>query len=560
MGRPLGEILNRRERWFLLLSLMLAMFVGAIDQTVVSTATPRILADLGGFNLLSWLFTSYMLSSTVIIPLVGKLSDTFGRKYFIMGGLVVFLVSSIACGAATSMPMLIAFRAVQGFGGGMIFASVFASIGDIFPPAERAKYMGLFTGTFSLASILGPATGGFLTDHGGWRLVFYINIPFLLVAMPAIWFNLPARKAAIRPKIDFLGAFLLSVASVLLLLAFEFAGKRYAWGSVQILGLVGSSLVLLGLFIAQERRHAEPILPLHLFKNQTFVLSNVLVFIFGVGMFGALQYLGIFVQTALGASATASGVISTPQSFGMLGASVIGGQIIARTGRYKYQTILGCAVIVLPMLFFTQLGVDVVRWHISIAMIFLGIGFGLTMPTMSLTVQNAVPYKYLGVASSSSQFFRQIGSVFGIAIFAAILTNSYESAFTSDLPAEARTTIEDAQASGALPPTTLESFNDPTLALNPRKYAGLQQQLSAIPGGKEALVDAVDTQQRSVATAVDDIFIGASLLAAICLGLSLFIKELPLRRSFGPGPEAARPPGPEPRLEPPDAAKAPSTL
>lgn len=559
MGRPLGEILNRRERWLLLLSLMLAMFVGAIDQTVVSTATPRILADLGGFNLLSWLFTSYMLSSTVIIPLVGKLSDTFGRKYFILGGLVVFLFSSVACGAATSMPMLIAFRAVQGLGGGMIFASVFASIGDIFPPAERAKYMGLFTGTFSLASILGPATGGFLTDHGGWRWVFYINVPFLLVAMPAIWFNLPARKAAIRPKIDFIGAILLSCSSVLLLLAFEWAGKRYAWGSGQILGLIVSSLVLLGLFIFQERRHDEPILPLHLFKNSTFVLSNVLVFIFGVGMFGALQYLGIFVQTALGASATASGVITTPQSFGMLAASVLGGQIIARTGRYKYQTILGCAIIVIPMLFFTQLDVGVVRWHISVAMVLLGIGFGLTMPTMSLTVQNAVPYKYLGVASSSSQFFRQIGSVFGIAIFAAILTNSYESAFTSDLPAETRATIEDAQASGALPPTTLESFNDPTLALNQRKYLSLQKSLSSIPGGEVALAEAVDTQHESVAVAVDRIFIGASLVAVICLILSLFIKELPLRRGFGAGPEAARPPGPGPRPEAPDGAKAPST-
>ncbi|MGI8926049.1 MAG: MDR family MFS transporter [Tepidiformaceae bacterium] len=532
MGRPLGEVLDRRQRWLLLGSLMLAMFVGAIDQTVVATATPRILADLGGFPLLSWLFTSYMLSSTVVIPLVGKLSDTFGRKYFVFAGLFVFMVASIACGAAPNMPALIAFRAVQGLGGGMIFASVFASIGDIFPPAERAKYMGLFTGTFSLASILGPAFGGFLTDNGGWRWVFYINVPFVLVAMPAIWLNLPARRALRRPKIDFAGAALLSLASVLLLLAFEWAGKRYDWDSAQIIGLVAAALTLTGAFIYQESRHPEPILPLHLFRNRTFVLSNLSVFLFGMGMFGALQYLGLFVQTALGASATASGVIATPQALGLLGASVIGGQAIARSGRYQLQTIIGSVIIVLPMLYFTGLDVNVARWELSLAMVVLGIGFGLTMPTMSLMVQNAVPYRYLGVASSSSQFFRQIGSVFGIAIFAAVLTNSYEAAFEDNLSAGARATIVAAEASGAAQRGTLEQFEDPTLFLNAGAFAVVQRELSALPGGEQVLAEATAAQRVSVATAVRHIFLGATAIAVLCLMLSFLIRELPLRRDF----------------------------
>jgi len=193
-NRPLADILDRRQKWALLMSLMVSLFIGALDQTVVSTATPQILADLGGFNLLSWLFTSYMLSSTVVIPLVGKLGDIFGRKLFLMGGIVIFMIASAACGAAPSMTTLIFFRVIQGIGGGMLFASVFATVGDIFPPSERAKYMGLFTGTFSLASILGPTLGGFLTDHGGWRWVFFLNIPVGLIAIPAIWFNLPSRR------------------------------------------------------------------------------------------------------------------------------------------------------------------------------------------------------------------------------------------------------------------------------------------------------------------------------------------------------------------------------
>ena len=355
---PLGEILDRRQRWALLLSLMCAMFVGALDQTIVATATPSILADLGGFSLLSWLFTSYMLASTVVIPIVGKLSDTYGRKLFVIAGVLIFTLASAACGAAPSIGALIVFRAVQGIGGGMIFSSVFATIGDIFPPAERGKYIGMFTGTFSLASILGPTVGGFLTDSVDWRWIFYINIPFSLIAIPAIWFNLPLRRAARRPKIDFIGAALLSTASVLLLFALVWAGDKYAWASPEILSLFAGTGLFVAAFILQERRHPEPMMPLHLFKNPVFVLSNLIVFTLGVGMFGVLQYLPVFVQTALGASATASGVITTPQSLGVLFASFFGGQIIARSGKYKYLALVGSVTILAAMVFLTRLDVD----------------------------------------------------------------------------------------------------------------------------------------------------------------------------------------------------------
>jgi len=522
-GRPLGEVLDNRQKWLLIASLMVAMFIGAIDQTVVTTATPKILADLGGFNLLSWTFTSYMLTSTIVVPLVGKLSDIYGRKLFVLSGIILFLIASIACGASPNMESLIVFRALQGFGGGMIFASVFSSIGDIFPPADRSKYVGMFTGVFSLASILGPTLGGFLTDNGGWRWVFYINVPFCLIAIPAIWWNLPSVHGVNRPKIDWLGAGILSAAAVLLLLAFEWAGKTYAWSSPQIIGLLAGAAVAIGAFVLQERRHPEPILPLFLFKNRVFLLSNVLVFTLGMGMFGALQYLGLFVQTALGKSATASGVISTPQSLGLLVTSIIGGQVIARTGRYKRQTIAGAFLILVAMLFFRMLQVDTPEWHISAFMVVLGLGFGLVMPTLTLSVQNALPYQYLGVASSSSQFFRQIGSVFGIALFAVILTNSYESSFKSEIPPASQ---------AILGPQLMQTFQDPTLPLNPALFGAVQRQVLALPDGQQLLDSAVAAQKESVASAVRDIFLGATIVAVIGLVLCFLLKEVPLRRDF----------------------------
>jgi len=535
---PLSETLTSRQRWLLLGSLMTCLFVGALDQTVVSTATPKILADLGGFGLLSWLFTSYMLSSTVIIPLVGKLGDIYGRKLFLIGGVFVFMVSSAACGAATSMPMLIWMRAVQGIGGGMIFASVFATMGDIFAPSERGKYIGLFTGMFSLASLAGPTVGGTLTDQLSWRWVFYINIPISLIAMPAIWFNLPTKAMHLQPKLDFVGAALLSAASVGVLLALVWAGDKYAWGSPEIIGLLAGSAVLLAAFIVQEMRHPEPILPLHLFKNRVFLMSNLIVFTFGMGVFGAFQFLGIYVQTALGASATESGIISTPQSIGVLITSVLGGQVIARVGRYKWQTVFGTVLIAASLALLTQVSLDTRLWQISVVMVLLGLGFGLVLPTMSLVVQNAVSYQYIGVASSSSQFFRQIGSVLGIAIFGSILANTYHDQFVERFSAEDR---------AAVGPVITEQLDDPTIRLNEREYAVIQAQVGALPGGAEILARAETAQGESVVVAVRHIFWGAVAAAIVCTICALFMKELPLRKTVAgppPGQPGVTPAGP----------------
>jgi EmrB/QacA subfamily drug resistance transporter len=534
---PFAEGMTSRKRWTLLLSLTVTLFLGALDQTVVSTATPKIVAELKGFNLLSWLFTSYLLTSTVIIPIVGKLGDLYGRKWLLIAGVLIFVVSSALCGAAWNMESLIGFRFLQGIGGGAIFACVFATLGDAFSPAERGKYVGMFTGTFSLAAIIGPTLGGFLTDNGGWRWIFYLNVPIALIALPAIFINIPSIANRRQVKIDWLGAFILGVASVAFLLAFVWAGDKYAWGSWQIIGLLVATAVGTGLFVLVERRHPDPILPLGLFKNRTFLISNLVVFTFGLGVFGAFQYLGIFLQTGLGISATASGVVATPQSAGVLFSSIIGGQIISKRGKYKGQTVLGTVLIGIAMLLM-ELRIDtgIPSWHLSAIVVVLGLGFGLVLPTMSLVVQNAVAPQFIGVATSSSQFFRQMGTVMGVAIFGAVLAHGYDDSFNKEFSSD------DRAVAGAAIVTKLE---DPTIQLNEREFGAIQRELSARPGGSELLERAKDAQAESVAAGTRLVYLGALAAALLTIVFALLLKDIPLRRAaMTPAPAAK--PGPVP--------------
>jgi EmrB/QacA subfamily drug resistance transporter len=521
------------------------MFMGALDQTIMSTAAPRIVADLGGFDLLSWVFTSYMLSSTVVVPLVGKLSDIYGRKLFLLCGIVLFLAASAGCGAAPSMHALIAFRAVQGVGGGIIFASVFSAIGDMFPPSERGKYIGLFTGTFSLASVLGPTFGGLLTDHVGWRWVFYINVPVGAVALPAIWYNMPFHSGARRPRIDFLGAALLSGATVSLLLGLAWAGEQYGWTANLTLGLFAIGAVFALLFVTQELRHPEPIIPFHLFRNREFLLGNLIVFTIGIAMMGTIPYLPTFVQTAMDASATASGLITTPQSLGVLVTSIIGGQFLSRTGRYRMITVAGAVLMLVATALMLTLGPGASQWHVSVFMVILGLGSGLSMPTMSVVVQNAVPHQFLGVATSSRQFFMQIGGVLGTAIFGVVLASTFQAQFNDNLSSEARAVI---------PPAAAARFEDPTLALDETRYAEVQAEVLALPGGEAALREAQQSQKDAITTALHRIFTAASAIVVVTVLLALLLKEVPLRRAFGDTPSAGdgatrEPPVPAPALD-----------
>jgi EmrB/QacA subfamily drug resistance transporter len=515
-------MLDRRQTWLLLASLMTAMFMGALDQTIMATAAPTIVADLGGFHLLSWVFTAYMLSSTVVVPLVGKLSDIYGRKPFLIGGMIVFLIASAGCGAAPSMGALIAFRALQGVGGGMIFSSVFTTIGDLFPPSERGKYTGLFTGTFALASVLGPTVGGLLTDTVGWRWVFYINIPVGAVALPAIWYNLPWMRSDRRPRIDVVGALCLSIATISGLLALAWAGEAYGWTSDLTLGLVALAGLALAAFAVQELRHPEPIIPFHLFRNREFLLGNLIVFSVGLAMMGTVPYLPTFLQIALNASATASGLVTTPQSLGMLTMSIIGGQILSRTGKYKWLTVIGIGLILTATGLMLTLSPETPTWHVSLFVFVLGLGGGLAMPTMGVVIQNAVSHRYLGVATSSRQFFMQIGGVLGTALFGVLLTTTFQAEFRHDLAAETRAVVA---------PTTLAAFEDPTLALDEHTFGRVQSEVLALPGGSALLSDAQDAQRQAISQAMHRVFLCSVLVLTVTLGLALLLKERPLRRT-----------------------------
>ncbi len=527
--QPLGESLDRRSKWLLLISLQMAMFVSALNQSLVSTATPRILADLGGFSLLSWVFTVYMVASTVVVLPIGRLSDMFGRRNFIVAGILIFVVGSLGCGVAQSMPQLIGARALQGIGGGFIFACVFATLGDIFPPAERGKYIGLFTGTFAMASILGPTIGGLLTDNVGWRWCFFVNVPVAAIAATFIWRNLPSkRKAGALSDIDFVGSLLLAGATICLLLALAWAQKEYGWGSTTTLGMFAGAAALTALFVVQERHHAQPIFPLGLFRNREFVLANLIAMLLGGAGFGAIQYLPTFVQVSLRASATASGLVTTPQSLGLLATSIIGGQILSRTGRYRFQILAGSVLILAATGLLSTLDVDTSKWRISAVMVLYGLGSGLVMPTMSVIIQNAVSHAFLGVATSSRQFFMQIGQVLGVAIFGVILANSYASSFHKNVPAATE---------AAIPAAVFREFDDPTLPLERRKFATVSAEVLALDNGRELLDSALAAQREGVATAIRHIFLGSVGIGALSLVLVLLMKELPLRRTFGPARE-----------------------
>jgi EmrB/QacA subfamily drug resistance transporter len=470
-----------------------------------------------------------MLSSTVVVPLVGKLSDTYGRKPFLLGGMVLFLLASVGCGAAPSIGALIAFRALQGIGGGIVFSAVFTTIGDLFAPAERGKYTGLFTGTFALASVLGPSVGGLLTDTVGWRWVFYLNLPVGAVALPAIWYTLPWRRSDRRPRIDVVGAVCLSTATIAGLLALAWSGEAHGWTSGVTLGLVAAMTLALLAFVMQEVRHPEPIIPFHLFCNREFLVGNLIVLSVGLAMMGTVPYLPTFLQVALGASATASGLVTTPQSLGMLTMSIIGGQILSRTGKYKRLTTIGVGLILGATGLMLTLSPSTPIWHLSLFVVLLGLGGGLAMPTMGVVIQNAVAHRYLGVATSARQFFMQIGGVLGVAVFGVLLTTTFQGEFRQDLSPETR---------AAVSAPTLAAFEDPTLALDTRTFGQVQAEVSALPGGGALLADARQAQRQALTTAIHRVFLCAVVILSITLGLTLLLTERPLRRSLEPEPAA----------------------
>ena len=535
----------RRQLVLVTVGVMLALLLAALDQTIVGTAMPRIIAELNGFDRYAWVTTAYLLTSTITVPIAGKLGDLFGRKPFIIAGMAGFMAMSWLCGFSQNMTELILFRGAQGLFGGVLFASVFTVLADIFTPQTRARMQGVFGGVFGLASIIGPTAGGFITDNWGWRWVFYVNIPVGVLGIALLAVFLPfVRTHASWRHIDFLGAGLLALALTPILIALS-ETTTYGWSSWQTLvPLIGGILVLI-LFIFVEAREDEPIVPIGLFKNRAYAVSIAVGFISAFGMFGTIIFIPLVYQGVLGISATNSGALITPLMFGLIGASIVTGQLMTRIKQYQYLGTLGAAITAVGMYLLSEVTVKSTQLEVTASLVFVGIGLGITMPLYIQAVQSAVDRKFLGVVTSNIQFFRNVGGTIATAIFGSILASRLGPNIQAQITAL------------HLPASFTSTFKVGGSAQQIFNPANLAAARAAVPAAARPLFDQVIVAVKAgLALTLHEMFLIGVVALLISLVVSVFMPNVPLlaaKKQPGAGMGEGSP-VPEP-IEPDEAAR-----
>jgi EmrB/QacA subfamily drug resistance transporter len=488
------------------IALMLVLLLAALDQTIVSTALPTIVGDLGGLAHLSWVVTAYLLAATITGPLYGKLGDLYGRKKVLQAAIVIFLVGSVLCGLSQSMAELIAFRTVQGLGAGGLMVVTFAVVADIIPPRERGKYQGYFGAVFGVSTVIGPLLGGFFVDHLSWRWIFYVNVPVGAVALSVIAIAFHTREVHTKHAMDYLGAVLLAGALASIVLFTSLGGTTWAWSSPKIVVLMVLSVVLVPAFVWVESRAAEPILPLELFRNRTFAVTSAVGFIVGFALFGAVTYMPLYLQVTKGSSPTVSGLQLTPLMAGVLISSIVSGQVISRVGRYRMFPIWGTGIMAIGMFLLSRLGAGTSTWFAALFAAVLGLGLGMVMQVLILAVQNSVDRSMVGVATSGSTLFRQIGGSIGVALFGTIFASRVRVELASRLP------------TGVKIPKTI----------NP---AGIRQ----LPA------QAHEAFAQAFAVALHPVFLMAAAVSILAFALTWLLRDVPLAARAAPM-DAVEPP------------------
>ncbi|MFE6169231.1 MDR family MFS transporter [Viridibacillus arvi] len=528
--------LTNKKKITIMIAILTSLFFAAINQTIIGIAMPRIIAKLGGMDYYSWAITIYLLTSTVSSILVGKLSDIYGRRPFLLLGISVFMIGAILSGFATNIFQLISFRAIQGAGAGIIMSTVFTAVGDLYEPRERAKWSGVMSAVFGISSVAGPLLGGYIVDHLDWHWVFWIFLPLGVIAFILILINFPKGTKRTGESVDYWGSFFLTSTIVPLLLAVSLAGdgpNKYAWGSWQIIGLFAITIVALIFFIWIQTRVKSPVLPLGLFKNSIFTVSNLVTFFLNAGMMGAIIYVPFFVQGVKGISPTIAGYVAMPMSLAMLLASALSGNLMTKTGKYKKRGILGLIVMTIGIMLLYFMTPETPIYVLIAYLLILGFGLGLAMPVFTITVQNAVAPQQIGVATATSQLFRNLGGTIGIAVMGSIMSTSITNKMTKLSGIKGQSTIP-VSTDPALA-EELALFNNPQNLLDQPKIEATLKSLS--PESQVIFTKILDTVQEALSYAITTTFLVGAIMAAVAVIIALFLKEIPLRSGKNMAPK-----------------------